>query len=141
MRTIIFLSFFLSSLSAYDQSPPCYKDLEKSFFSFDIVVQALSMNIVMQGEWDPIMRDLRAQQANIPYIIREKTARMYPNPFDPKFLPEQAKQILLDTAYQMFEEVVYYHGYTDRVGIRTMFNYIISKDSARINRCFPKPKT
>ncbi len=140
MRTIIFLFFFAASLNAYDRSPPCYLDLEKSFFRTDWVLQALSMNLVMQGQWDAIAKGVVGQQGGIPAMVRERANRMSPNPFDPKFIPEQVKEIFLEAAFSVFRDVVYSNGYSDPTGIKSMFDYIVARNEIRLNQCFGKPK-
>jgi len=139
MRKIFFLLIFTLALHAYDQRPQCYIDLERNFFNMGAVIQAMSMQMVPQGQWDPIVRSLTEAQRSLEPMINDKVRSLSRNPFDPKFDPDVAKDLLINTAFEIFTRVIYYNGFTDTVGIRTMFNYAISQDP-RINYCFPKKR-
>lgn len=137
MRKIFFLLIFIASLHGYDKRPSCYIDLERNFFNMGAVIQAMSMQMVPQGQWDPIVRSLSEAERSLEAMIEDKARRLPKNPFDPEFDPEIAKELLLSSAFDIFSRVVYFNGFTDTVGIRTMFNYAISQDP-RLTACFPK---
>jgi hypothetical protein len=140
MRTIIFLAFFILSVEAYDMRPPCYVDLERNFFDAGAVTQAMSMQMVSQGAWQPTVTELMQAQRELESIVNQKARRMNPNPFDPVFIPNVAKQLLLSSAWDMFYRVVYYQGFTKPDGIRTMFDYVVSQNYIKLKHCFPEPK-
>lgn len=137
MRKIFFLLIFIASLQAYDKRPQCYIDLERNFFNMGAVIQAMSMQMLPQGQWDPIVRSLTEAQRDLEGMINDRARNLPRSPFDPVFNPDVAKDLLLSSAFDIFMRVVYYNGFTDTVGIRTMFNYAVSQDP-RINYCFPK---
>lgn len=139
MRKIFFLLIFFVSAYAYDQRPQCYIDLTRNFFNMPAVMQALSMQMVPQGQWDPIVRSLTEAQRSLEQMVNDRARRLPRSPFDPKFDPEVAKELLLSSAFEIFHRVIYYNGFTDSVGTRTMFNYAISQDP-RMGYCFPKKK-
>lgn len=139
MRKIFFLLIFIVAAHAYDKRPPCYLDLERNFFNMGAVIQAMSMQMVPQGQWDPIVRSLTEAQRSLEAMVEDRARRLPQNPFDPVFNPDVAKDLLISSAFEIFNRVVYFNGFTDTVGIRTMFNYAISQD-ARLNYCFPKKK-
>ena len=139
MRKIFFLLIFIVSAHAFDKRPPCYLDLERNFFNMGAVIQAMSMQMVPQGQWDPIVRSLTEAQRALPSIVEDRARRLPRNPFYPEFVPDVAKDLLISSAFEIFNRVVYFNGFTNTVSIRTMFDYAISQD-ARFNYCFPQKK-
>lgn len=135
---LLSLSFYLQ---AYDASPKCYRDLELNFFQPALVSQALSLHRVDQSTWTPILRTLKENSRKVPAIIRAKAKNIRPNPFEPDFIPEIAKQIMDETLFEVFSaSVASYNSYQD-LGINgedivKMFQYISEKQADKINRCF-----
>lgn len=130
----------LGSLSAYDTSPRCYKLLQLNFFQERLVYEAFSLHGVPQGAWPMIFHDLDDQQKHVPERIRDLAARLRPDPLDPVFVPEVARQILLDVLFKTFSSVLRMHDLSNDADITAMFNYILSKQIDRIDSCVPEPE-
>jgi hypothetical protein len=137
----IFL-FFLTLLgiqpvSAWDDSPPCFRQLELNFFREKYVREALSFHEnISQGIWTPIVTALRAKSKEIPGIVKEKARRMERDPLDHPFQPEPAAQLLRNTLYEEFTKVLYNFQITNTWIIQDMFRYITHKYADEIQRCF-----
>ncbi len=142
---LIFVFLTNSSLKAFDASPRCFKDLEINFFQPSIVSQALSLHHVDQSIWTPITQFLHEASKKVPDIIKKKAERMSPNPLTPKFIPEVAYQLLNETLFQIFSDVlITYNSYQDLKingdDMRSMFEYIKDKQAHRLDPCFMIPK-
>lgn len=141
-----FLSFLmmlslLPNLYAFDASPSCFRDLSVNFFQPAIVNQAFSIHGVDQSVWVPILQNLKSASQNVPDILKKKGEGMNPNPFDPVFIPEVAFQILNETLFEIFSNVIaaYNPNQILRVNgsdIWNMYRYINNENSKRIERCF-----
>jgi len=129
--------FYAGILSAYNDEPGCYKDLKLTFFSPDLVKQALSMHYrtISQSDWGPIVDLLQSRSQDVPEIIKIRANRMNPNPLEYPFDGSRAAELLYQTVYEIFSDVL--HGYN--VGndgqIREMFNYIKQQQSMRLQPC------
>lgn len=128
-------------LQAYDASPSCYKDLELNFFQRAVVSQALNLHRVDQGAWTPIVQILQETSKRVPALIKAKALRLSPNPFDPVFIPELARQLLEETLFEVFSGVmISYNPYQQLKinggDIQDMFNYILNSQAKRMERCF-----
>ncbi len=139
--TFLFFLWFSFYLQAYDASPKCYRDLELNFFQPALVSQALSLHRVDQSSWTPILRSLKESSRKVPEIIRIKAKSIRPNPFEPIFIPEIAKQLMEETLFEVFAaSVSSYNSYQDlRINsedIAQMFKYISEKQADKVNRCF-----
>lgn len=142
-KSIIICSFIFinSSLLGFDASPRCFKDLEINFFQPSLVSQALSLHHVDQSIWTPINQYLQEASKKVPAIIKAKAEKMNPNPLTPKFIPEVAFQLLNETLFQIFSDVmIQYNSYQqlniNGDDIRSMFEYIKEKQSRRLEPCF-----
>lgn len=135
---ILFLSslFFLSTLSAWDARPPCYKDLERNFFQFRTTSEALALWRVPQGQWDAIVKLAQSKAHEAESLIEKKARRYNPNPLQNPFQPDVAKDLLKETMQQIFQRTVIESGFFDTVSIDKMFDYIWTSDP-RIQACFP----
>ena len=137
MRILAILFLILTlPLVAYDDRPPCYKDLERDFFHFKILGEAFSNWLVPQGQWDPIFRMLVDRQEQAEYVINEGARRYSPNPLQNPFQSDVARDLLHQTMYQIFERCMLESGFFDTVSIARMFEYIWTHD-LRIKNCLP----
>lgn len=136
---ILLLLFFVQSLVAYDDRPACYKELERDFFQYKIVAEALALWNVnqSQAQWEMIVRLVQAKQKDAEYVINEKARHLNPNPLQNPFRSDDARDLLHETMYQIFERGLVESGFFNVVTIRKMFEYIWTHDP-RIKRCFPE---
>lgn len=125
----------LSYLPAYDASPPCFRELETNFFKQILLYQALSLHHVYQSQWSPIYQDLVKRSADIPRTVRDKASRMHRNPLQDPFQKDVAVDILRQTLYDAFVEVLKIHNITNESDIKDMFNYIQERQPEYLRRC------
>ncbi|HRD55770.1 MAG TPA: hypothetical protein PLC42_05165 [Parachlamydiaceae bacterium] len=128
---------------AFDASPPCFRDLEVNFFQPAIVNQAFSIHGVDQSVWVPILQNLQIASKEVPALLRERGKKMSPDPFDPVFIPEIAFELLNETLFEIFANVIatYNPNQVLRLNgndIWNMYQYISNEQSKKIERCFPK---
>lgn len=137
------LILFLVTTS-FNDSPRCFKELEVDFFNETYLYQAFDLytfHNVYQGDWGRMVRKLKMEQTKIPSLIKEKTRHLRPNPLEYPFQPEKAKEILLETYYEVFYGVIKSFvgipGVTaiNDEAIRGMFNYLKEKQEGRIDAC------
>jgi len=144
MKWLFALIFVAGTMSAYDASPRCYKELQTNFFDSRIVMEALALHYVPQNSWTPIARALATQSQQVPQVIRAQSMRLQPNPLDPVFLPEQALELLRSVLLTVFTQVVSSYNFNQESNInqgdiQAMFDYISNKQAYRIERCFGQP--
>lgn len=136
---------FVFKLSAFDASPPCYKNLQTHFFQPLIVTEALSLYNINQGAWTPIIQNLNEASKKIPRIIQEKSNRMNPNPLSPVYLPELAEELLTNTLFEVFVDIITTYnfpqgGSVNGQNVDSMFKYLLDKQKNEWDRCFFKEK-
>jgi hypothetical protein len=144
--TLLILSFLCLasplSMQAYDDSPRCYKNLQKDFFSYDLVIQALSMYQIPQGQWELIFQNLQSALRDAPEIIRTRASQQDPNPLEYPFQPKEAEDILFEAMFEIFSNVMKVNGaadprssLNDPKNVREMFGYIRQQQAFRLHRC------
>ncbi len=117
---VLMLGFLFSSpIFSYDQSPPCYKQLQQSFFREDLLVSGLSLYSVNQNMWSNINRDLQAAALNVPSIVESLARAKNPNPLEPVFIPGAAAEILQQALFSVFEGVMRHYA---AQGLNTVIN-------------------
>lgn len=138
MKKFICFLLLSVSLAAYDDRPACYKDLERNFFQYKPVAEALALYNVnqSQGQWDGIVKLVQNKAKDAEYIINEKARRFKPNPLQNPFQSDVARDLLKETMSQIFERALLESGFFDRVTITNMFEFIWTHDP-RIQTCLP----
>ncbi len=130
-----------SPILSYDQSPPCYKQLQQSFFREDLLVSGLSLYSVNQNMWANINRDLQAAALNVPSIVISMARAKNPNPLDPVFIPGAAAEILQQALFSVFQGVMRYYAaqglntIIDKNTINGIFRYIWEQQYNQIAAC------
>jgi len=132
------LSFLLSISAGWADEPSCVRELERDFFNPVFVSQALSLHDVSQSAWAEVNRVLKQQIGAIPGRVRDRAARMNPNPFDIPFQEHDAKQVLESVLYDVLAETLKQFNITDPTEVREMFNYIREQQADKFVRCFGK---
>lgn len=131
--------FFTPDLSAYDARPPCYKDLERNFFSYKNTSEALALWKVQQPQWDPLIKVLQDRQREAETVIHKKAQLLRPNPLEAPFQADVARDLLKQTMYQIFLRCVLENGFFDTASIDKMFEFIWTHES-RLKMCLPESK-
>ncbi len=106
--TILSITFASPVLRA-DQSPPCYKEIQQTFFRQDLLVAGLSLYSVNQTIWINIYRDLQNGIQRIPFIVESLARAKNPNPLEPVFIPGVAAEILQQALYSEFARVLRFY--------------------------------
>lgn len=133
-----FYTGFVSSLSfALVPDPiPCVRNLETTFFRSEIVYQALSLYEIPQGLWDPINIDLQNRSRKVLDRMKEKTARMVPNPIEYPMQRVPTAQILIEILHEVYYETMVTYQVNEQPTADLIFNYILGKQAYRFLECF-----
>lgn len=135
---LVSVVYVTSHLTAFDDTPSCYKLLETNFFEPKLVSQALSLQAgyqQYQSTWPLINDELRRRSLNVSSIIKNKANRMNPSPLEYPFQYEAAANLLWTTLYEIFSSVVQKYGINDQGDISTMFNYLRTQQEVRLKNC------
>jgi hypothetical protein len=93
---------------------------------------------VSQSAWTEINRVLKQNSGVIAGRVRDRAARMNPNPFDTPFQAQDASKVLQEVLLDYFTETLRGFNIIDPTEIREMFNYIKEQQSDKFVRCFGK---
>ena len=139
MKPYFILFFLTCTLGAYDDRPACYKELERNFFQQKTVGEALALWNVnqSQGQWAMIVKLIQSKQKDAEYVINEKARSFKPNPLQNPFKSDDARDLLKETMYQIFERALLESGFFDTLTIGKMFEYVWMHDP-RIKKCMPE---
>ena len=137
-QALFFIFIMAFSHTNADDAPDCFKDVETTFFNNYLVTQALGMHsyTINQGQWDPILTDLRTKARSVPDRVRAAANKLSPNPLDYPYNNKDAAQVLFVVLYGVFKEVMYENYITDDSSIQDMFHYIRNKQITKLQNCF-----
>lgn len=136
--TYWYVFFFSTSLIA---APRCFHAIESNFFNKHIVMEALNiftLEGVYQSQYALIYIDLMREERHVPTLVKERARRMKPNPLSHPFQPDKAKDLLLNTLYEVFAKVIRKHAAVHEDTIRGMFQFIVEKQTNQLDACFGK---
>lgn len=127
-------------LKAVDDRPACFKEIQNTFFRYQTVAIALDFNEVFQNQWDYIARQLESVNHEIAPRMKAKAIKMRPNPLQYPFNGKRAKDLLKETAWELFQEVmVRIEADRSRAVLhrfwRDIFEYIFTVELGRIDPC------
>lgn len=136
MRKLILL---LATCLSFTTEPPCFRELQTHYFTFDIVGKAFSMNpdYIYQNQWDTIFQDLRQSAQDAPNRIQQKARGMRPNPLNYPFQAEAAEKLLLETMHEIFTEVMYRNYIINKPVVDSCFRYIAQQMEPKVRACLP----
>lgn len=137
-------TLLLSQTLSADSVPPCYREIQTTFFQQQLVAEALSLYRVNQTLWHPIYNDLQRASYLVPAIIQARARSMSPNPLYPVFIPEKAFELLQHTLEGVYTEVLMRYR-TSNLTINSTttkggFGYIWDKQFHRISSCAVPPR-
>jgi len=142
MFKFICLILFPMFLSAFEDIPPCYRDMQTTFFKPELVSQAISTRVgyyQQQNTWILITQELTRRSQNIPQIVKFKADQFRPSPLEFPFNAQLASQILFDTQYELFSSVLKSYGINDDTDITAMFNFIRGSQEPMLRQCLGLP--
>jgi len=102
LLSIIFLSTHLMA----DASPPCFRELEDSFYNRIVVTEALAFVQIQQGLWEYIIRDLNTKTPFFHSEVLKLAAKAKKNPTNHPFQMAKAKQILEHVLFKNLQETM-----------------------------------
>lgn len=120
---------------AFNDEPPCFKELQLSFFNSVLTMQALNLRGVFQSQWEPILTKLQSESLLVPEIIKRRTSNQVNSPLEFPFDAPRAMQLLQEVLLQLFTAVLSESNVTNPRDIQDMFDYIWLHQSDRINAC------
>jgi hypothetical protein len=136
-----------ASLSAYDATPKCFRQLEQSFFTRKHVFQALAMYywVIKQGSWELVYTDISRNVRSIHTVLRQKGQAMGRNPFDHPFQTDVAYQLLDQTLKEIFTHAMN-NAITDQTPwsnmgqfdkmVDSMYQYIKEQNQPMWEQCY-----
>jgi hypothetical protein len=138
---LVMMGFTISSpLCSYDQSPPCYRQIQQNFFRQDLLVAGLGLYSVNQNIWLNIYQDLQRGVQSVPSMVEALARSKNPNPLDPTFIPGVAAEILQQALFNVFQGVMRFYaaqGNTiiDQNTINGIFRYIWEQQYNQLAAC------
>jgi hypothetical protein len=129
---------FQNQSFAQNSMPACFQNLETQFFKYEITSQAFSMNRIDQSLWTSLVNQLQQRSQEVPNLIQEQAQQMRPNPLQQPIQVKVASQLLHDTLFAVFRQVMldnYITLYTNEVAINEMFRYIWLQQLQTISQC------
>lgn len=146
-KSLIFLIAFgmalislVPLLKASDASPPCYREIQTTFFRQDLVTTALSLYKVDQSFWIAIYSDLQANSGRVPFLVQTLAKNRNPNPLYPIFRPKEASEILQKALFDVLTQAIapYSHMNNNSINNNTIngvFRYLWEQQHSRIQQC------
>lgn len=143
MKKMSFLWMFLLlplSLFSFDDQPPCFKEMQTTFFRQEYVEHALSLHNVYQARYPIIMQSLRSRSQSVPETMKQRTMLIVPSPLDYPFDPVASGNLLKDILLEIFvavmkENLVSNGNYVNENDVKDMFNYIFNRQLNEWNKC------
>lgn len=146
--TLKYISFILFAIGTFSQikltgdaSPPCYRQMQLTFFNENLVAQALALHSIDQNLWIFIARDLKSASGKVPAIVQAQARSLNPNPLNRPFNPDGAFKILEAALYSVYFPVV--NSYRNKSSFTNInnnsiydsFRYIWLQQQAYLIRC------
>ena len=130
----------ISPLGAFDDSPSCVQEIETNFFNEVWLFEAMSYHYVQQSAWKMIARDIKFRSGTIPRQVKGARDNLPSDPFQNPFNGQASWALIRSILLQNFREVMNFYQIFNESDIKQMFEYIETKQMARIQRCFQLDK-
>jgi hypothetical protein len=136
-RLVVILLCTQSYLTAWDDTPNCFKKIEEEIFNQRNLDQTFSMHLyyMNQGSWNILYKLLRDQTHDLHQKLRKAGNQFERNPFDHPFQPKAALNLLHDTLFIGFERVMRENNVNSAEVITSMFDEIWRKQAGRLAEC------
>lgn len=131
------LAFFKTGILAVDATPPCFRELESSFFDRKPVIEALSYAEIQQGLWELIAIDLKSKIPSIHPEVRKLGRQQKRDPTDYPFRMEASKRLLETVLFRMIDDTMRRYKYVlfSESDISRVFAFIKAAHQKRWNLC------
>lgn len=120
---------------AYNDEPACFRAIETTFFSYEILAQAMSLHHVDPSQWEPIYQKLQERSQHVPQAVRSKVANDIISPLEYPFNAKEAVKIMYQVLYEMFTQVLREVNITNESDYKGMFSYIRRHQAEKIKSC------
>lgn len=132
-----------AALNAEPQSTPsqpitnfsCSKEELKTFFPEPVVRSVLIKANVPEEDANSIATELSKKNSQWGKIIREKAAKLTPNPLDDLSQRDIGLKIYRETLYEVFSQMLKAHGISDEDKIQNMLDEIRETKSRLFLEC------
>lgn len=139
LQSLIIAILTSFSISAADRLPPCYQELQTTFFEQNLVAEALNAARVDRALWQPIYRDLQRESFAIPKLVQNFARALNPNPLTPAFIPEQAFEVLQQALAMTLRNVLFRYrtlNYTiNQTTVDGAFRYMWQRQFPKLRSC------
>ena len=130
-----FLLMICMACSWLEAAPlPCFDAIEKDFFSYDVVAQACSLNLIYQPYWVPVYKTLKANSKQLKNRYEQKLSRIVTTP---NLTIETSKQLIFESLYEIFVlSCLENRLNNDPLVFASMFRYIATQHNYMVNNCW-----
>jgi hypothetical protein len=135
---LIYFLAYLGTGYAFEDIPPCYKELQTNFFRYDLTSQAFSLHRIGQSQWQTLVSQLEQRSKVVPQLVEAEAKQLNPNPLERPFQIENAVEILRRALFLVFRQVLlenYALLVTNEVAIREMFEHIWFNQQGALVKC------
>lgn len=139
-KLIISILLLIPSITyAFNDEPPCFKELSESFFVYTIVSKALSLHNVDVSQWVPIHTQLTTRSRDAYQLIRQRADHLgLHNPLHYPFQPKAAATLMYQVLYEIFVSVMVQVNVVNISDLRDIFLYIERENAERVNACLTR---
>lgn len=107
-------------------------------FPDSLVTQALDKFKIPKNEWSGIIGDLAYKQTKVEALMKERAAKMNPNPYGPPPKPVTLSKLYRDIIYEMFTTTLNQFDVNDPALVDEMFNNILEWKADREWECYQR---
>lgn len=130
---------FSASVAGLERQPPCFRELQTTFFEQNLVAEALNASRVDRALWQPIYRDLQRESSSVPRLVQTLAANRNPNPLSPIFRPEEAFEVLQQALTMTLTNVLFRYrtlNYTiNQTTVDGAFRYMWQRQFPKLRSC------
>ncbi len=117
----------------------CYRMVEQNFLNGDDLKEAMSLHPeIDQGQWIPVVNEMRLRAKDVPQIIKRRAQTLHPNPFSHPIQQDAATKLQMQVLYETFHDVMVDNQILNEYIIKEMFNFLKHKQYVRNHKCFPE---
>ncbi len=138
-KGLLILVSMLINVSAFAVTEQeCSKEQLLTYYPKPFVLETLKKFNVPKDQWDAIKQELSAKDEEVIRLVEEKASKMQPNPLEDPNQKQEAVKLFRETLYEVFSDVMYAHGVTDKKQIQDMLNDILQQKAKRFVECMKK---
>lgn len=136
MKALIICALWIhAAIHAWEDTPACFRDLERHFFEEKVAFESFELFQVYQSTWVPLWTELKKNAESAPAIITERAKQLKPNPLEYPFHADKAKEILIAVQREIFVKSVNSFRIWDERSINGMFAFVLERNEKRLKQC------